>query len=167
MLTSALETQLNQHLNLEFASAHLYLSMSAYFDSEDLPGFANWMFVQYQEEVAHAMKFFRYLNDRGGRVRLCEVPRPQPEWDSAQDAARATLTHERRISGAINGLVAAALEERDYATHNFLQWFVSEQVEEEASAAEIVAKLAMLGESRQGLYLLDRELAGRRADAEA
>lgn len=164
MLSNELEQHLNDHLNLEFASAHLYLSMSAYLQNQNLPGYAHWMYLQYQEEVQHAMKLFNYINDRGGRVRLDEVPAPAQDWESILHLAQATLKHEQMISGAINQLVAKAMELHDFATHNFLQWFVSEQVEEEASAADIVAKLELLAGSKQGLYLLDRELSDRQAE---
>lgn len=165
MLTSKIEQQLNDHLNLEFASAHLYLSMSAYFESQNLSGFAQWMFAQYQEEIAHTMKFFKYINDREGRVVLSEVPRPAHQWEGPLHVFRATLEHERQISQAINNLVGSALSENDFATHSFLQWFVNEQVEEEATAGGIVGKLELLGESRQGLYLMDQELGQRTVEA--
>ncbi|MCL6414667.1 ferritin [Aestuariirhabdus sp. Z084] len=166
MLSPAIEQKLNDHLNLEFASAHLYLSMSAYFESQNLSGLARWMFVQYQEEIGHTMKFFKFINDRDGRVELSDVPKPEHQWEGPLDVFKSTLSHERMISNAINGLVRSALEANDYATHSFLQWFVNEQVEEEATAAGILGKLELLGDSRQGLYLLDQELGQRSVTAE-
>ena len=161
MLKPNIEKRLNDHLNLEFASAHLYLSMSAYFESLNLSGCAHWMFVQYREEMAHTMKFFKYINDREGRVVLAGIPKPDHEWRDARDVFSATLVHEQSVSEAINSLVGAALQETDFATQSFLQWFVTEQVEEEANASAILAKLDLLGDSRQGLYLLDQELGSR------
>lgn len=167
MLSATIEKRLNDHLNLEFSSAHFYLSMSAYFESTNLSGFAHWMFEQYQEEIAHTMKFFKYINDRDARVILSDIPKPDHTWESPLDVFRATLEHEKMISAAINDLVGVSLAENDFATHSFLQWFINEQVEEEAIASSIVGKLELLGDSRQGLYLMDQELAQRAAAAPA
>ena len=125
------------------------------------------MFIQYQEEMAHTMKFFKFINDREGRVILAEIPKPDHEWQDPRDVFRATLVHERGISEAINALVAAAMQENDFATQSFLQWFVTEQVEEEANASSILSKLKLLGDSNQGLYLLDQELGSRQPPAAA
>lgn len=161
MMNKNIAQRLNSHLNREFASAHLYLSMSAYFERDNFSGFAHWMFVQYQEEIAHTMKFFKYINDRDGEVILSEVPKPESQWGDTEGVFQATLAHEQKISAEINGLVSAALDENDFATHSFLQWFVNEQVEEEATVSSILSKINLLGDSRQGLYLLDQELNQR------
>ena len=161
MLKKNIEKCLNDHLNLEFGSAHLYLSMSAFLESINFSGCAHWMLVQYHEEMAHTMKFFKYINDREGRVILDQIPKPDHDWQDLRDVFSATLAHEQGISEAINTLVGIAMEENDWATQSLLQWFVSEQVEEEANASSILGKLDMLGDSRQGLYLLDQELGSR------
>ena len=163
MINKKIETAINEQINEELYSAYLYLSMSGYFDSEDLPGFAQWMYAQYQEEVEHAMRFYRYLQDRGGRVHLHAIKEPQHAWDSPLEAFEAALEHEKYITGCINDLVDLAESEHDRATFNMLQWYVDEQVEEEASVEEIVAKLEMVGDSGNGLLMLDRELGQRQA----
>jgi len=156
-----MQEALNKQLNAEIYSAYLYLSMSAYFQSVNLDGFANWMRVQWQEELAHAMKFYDYVNERGGRVILRPVEAPPSEWDSALAVFEDTYRHEQKVTGMINKLVDLAVEARDHATNNFLQWFVSEQVEEEASADEVVQKLKLVGDDPSGLFMIDRELAQR------
>ncbi len=161
MLKENIEKALNNQLNAEIYSAYLYLSMAAYFESISLKGFANWMKVQYQEEMAHAMKFYDYINDRGGRVLLQAIEAPPTHWDSPLAAFEATYKHEQKVTGLINKLVELAMSEHDHATNIFLQWFVTEQVEEEDSANEIVEKLKLMGDARGGLFMLDRELGQR------
>ncbi len=161
MLTERMEEALNQQVNAEMYSSYLYLSMSAYFESINLKGFANWMKVQAQEELLHAMKIYDFINERGGRVKLTAIDAPPTEWDSPLAAFEAVYEHECKVSGLINDLVNLALEEKDHASHIFLQWFVTEQVEEEASADEIVQKLKLMGDARGGLFMLDRELGQR------
>ncbi len=161
MLKENIEKALNNQLNAEIYSAYLYLSMSAYFESISLKGFANWMKVQYQEEMAHAMKFYDYINERGGRVILQAIEAPPTQWDSPLAVFEATYEHEQKVTGLINDLVELAISEHDHATNIFLQWFVSEQVEEEDSANELVEKLKLMGDARGGLFMLDRELAQR------
>ena len=161
MLDEKLEKALNDQLNAEFYSAYLYLSMAAYFRSINLSGFANWMEVQYQEEVAHAMKFYNYINERGGRVQLGTIQAPPTQWDSPLAVFEAALEHEQKVTGLINDLVELAIQEHDHATNIFLQWFVTEQVEEEDSASEVVEKLKLMGDARGGLFMLDRELGQR------
>ena len=156
-----MQEALNKQLNAEVYSAYLYLSMSAYFQSVNLSGFANWMRVQWQEELAHGLKFYDYVNERGGRVILQAVEAPPSEWDSALAAFQDTYRHEQKVTGMINKLVDLAVEARDHATNNFLQWFVSEQVEEEASADEVLQKLKLVGDDASGLFMIDRELAQR------
>jgi ferritin len=151
----------NKHLNAELFSAYLYLSMSAYFDAENFPGMANWMRIQAQEEMGHAMKFFDFINDRDGRVLLAAVDCPKTEWPSPVDAFDEALAHEKMITGLINDLVDIAVQTKDHASNTFLQWFVSEQVEEEATAKAIVDKLKMIGDNPVALFMIDEEL-GRR-----
>lgn len=161
MLDKEMEEALNQQLNAEMYSAYLYLSMAAYFESKNLSGFANWMTVQFHEEQTHAMKFYRYINERGGRVRLKPIDGPPTDWESPLDAFEYTLKHEQKVTGLINDLVDLAIKKRDHATISFLEWFVDEQVEEEANASAIVEKLRMAGDGSGALFMLDRELAQR------
>jgi ferritin len=161
MLSKKMENALNKQLNAELYSSYLYLSMSAYFESLDLGGFANWMRVQAQEELTHAMKFFDFISERDGRVLLQPVKGPPAEWDSPRAAFEDTYRHEQSVTGMINKLVDLAIQGSDHATHNFLQWFVSEQVEEESSVNEVVQKLKLVGDDATGLFLIDRELAQR------
>jgi len=151
----------NQQLNAELYSAYLYLSMAAYFQSVNLPGFANWMRVQEQEERVHALMFYDYIIARSGRVTLRAIDAPPTEWTSPLDVFESAYKHEQMVTGRINDLVNLALDERDHAAHMFLQWFVNEQVEEEENANNIVQQLKLMGESGNSLYLLDRELAQR------
>jgi ferritin len=157
-----LEAGLNKQINEEMFSSYLYLSMAAYFESVNLPGFANWMRVQTQEENLHAMMFFDYVNERNGRVLLTKIETPKTEWKSALDAFTEAYNHEKHISKRIRALVKQARELDDDSTDNFLQWFVAEQVEEENSTYTIVQQLKLIGDDRAGLFLIDRELAARR-----
>ena len=161
MINDKMRDALTGQINAELYSSYLYLSMSAYFASIDHGGFANWMRVQAQEELFHAMKLYDYVNERGGRIILKGIDAPQTEWDSPRAAFEHVYQHEQKVTGLINDLVNLAIEEKDHATNNFLQWFVTEQVEEEASANEILQKLNMVGEEGGGLLMLDRELALR------
>ena len=161
MLNSKIQDAFNGQLNAETFSSYLYLSMSAYFDSQNLAGMSSWMRVQAQEELTHAVKFYDYINERGGRVVLKAVDAPETEWDSPLAAFEHVYAHEQKVTGLINDLVDLALAERDHATHIFLQWFVSEQVEEEDSANEVVQKIKLMGDASGGLFMLDRELGQR------
>ena len=161
MLSERMMKALNKQLNAELYSAYLYLSMAAYFESKNLKGFANWMRVQAQEELMHAMKFFDYINERGGRVYLEAIEKPPTEWKSPLDVFEATYEHEVKVTSMINDLVNMSMEEKDHATYNMLQWFVAEQVEEEASADEIRQQLRMIKEDGRGIMMLDRELKQR------
>ena len=152
---------LNEQINEEMYSSYLYLSMSACFEDIGLNGFANWMRVQAQEELAHAMKFFDFINERGGRVDLKAIAEPKKEWATALEAVEETLEHEKHISGCINKLVDIAIEEKDHAANNFLQWFVAEQVEEEASADELLNQVKMTEGKGPGLFMIDKELKTR------
>lgn len=161
MLSKKMLEALNKQLNAEYASGYLYLSMAAYFEAATLKGFANWMRLQAKEEEEHAMKFFDYINDRGGRVTLLPIPAPPKDYSSVLAVMEETLKHEQKVTSLIHALVNQAIEEKDHATHIFLHWFVDEQVEEEAHASEIVEKLKMIRESAGGLLMLDKELGKR------
>ncbi len=161
MLNKKIEEALNAQLNAELYSSYLYLSMAAYFQSINLNGFANWMRVQAQEELVHGMKFYDFIHERGGRVILKEIEKPPSEWDSPLSAFEHTYQHEQKVTNLINNLVNLALEEKDHATNIFLQWFVTEQVEEEASAQEVVQKIKLVNKSPGGLFMIDRELGQR------
>ncbi|HNX07265.1 MAG TPA: ferritin [Bacteroidales bacterium] len=161
MLSKKMEKALNDQINAEFFSAFLYLSMSAYFTRKNLPGFANWLKIQYQEESAHAMLFFNYLNERGGKAELKAIEKPDLEWKDSIKVFEEVLKHEQKVTALINNLVNIAIQEKDHATNNKLQWFVAEQVEEEANASEILEQLKIVEGKGQGLLLLDRELKTR------
>jgi ferritin len=156
-----MQEALNRHANAEFYSSYLYLSMSAYFQSVNLAGFAHWMRVQAREELAHGMKFFDHVIERGGRAALQPVEAPPARWDSPLAAFEDAYRHEQKVTGLINQLVDEAVQTRDHATNNFLQWFVSEQVEEEASVDAIVQRLKLVGDAPGGLFMIDHELAER------
>ncbi len=161
MLSNKMEEQLNKQVNAEMYSAYLYLAMSAYFEDRNLSGFANWMYVQAQEEMTHAMKIYRYINDRGGRVNLEAIDAPPKEWDNEIQVAKQVYEHEQKVTKMIHDLVDLARNEKDHGTDNMLQWFVSEQVEEEANADELLQQLKFIEGKGQGLLMLDRELAKR------
>ncbi len=161
MLTEKLETALNRQLNAELYSAYLYLSMSAYFKSGNLEGFAHWMYIQAQEELMHAMKFYAFIQQRGGRVTLEAIAAPHTQWASPEAVFENVLAHEQKVTGLIHQLVETAQSENDHATGIFLQWFVTEQVEEEESANAVLQKLRFLEGARGGLFLVDREMGQR------
>lgn len=152
---------INEQINAELYSAYLYRSMSADLESKGLPGFANWMKVQAQEEDFHAMKFFDYLNERGGRVILKDIKAPKTQWASPLEIFQEAYNHEILVTSLINKMMDVAIEEKDYASQQMLQWFVEEQVEEEASAEEIVNKLKLIGDGGSGLFHMDKDMAGR------
>jgi ferritin len=161
MLSDRIQKALNGQMNAEIYSSYLYLSMNAYFRSASLDGFANWMFAQAQEELMHGMKFYEFINQRGGRVTLAAIEAPPTEWDGPVAVFEDTLKHEQKVTGLINDLVEVALEERDHATQIFLQWFVTEQVEEEENVGNVLEQLKLLGNAKGGLFMMDRELAKR------
>jgi ferritin len=163
MLSDRIQKALNGQLNAEIYSAYLYLSMNAYFKSASLDGFANWMHAQGQEELLHAMKFYDFIHQRGGRVLLTAIDTPPTDWDSPLAVFEDTLQHEQKVTGFINELVEIAMEEHDHATQIFLHWFVTEQVEEEESVGRVLEQLKLLGDARQGLFMMDREMASRQA----
>jgi len=161
MIDRKMQNALNEQINAELYSAYLYLSMETYFETVNLPGFANWMRIQFQEEQVHAMKIYDFVHERGGRVILNAIDKPPAEWDSPQAVFEATLKHEQKVTGLINELVYLAREIKDNASEIFLQWFVSEQVEEEKSADEILQKLKLTADAPGQLYMLDKELGQR------
>lgn len=156
-----IEDALNEQINKEFFSAYLYLSMSAYLEGESLPGAARWMEIQAKEEAEHAMKIYTHIHERGGRVYLKSLDGPEQTWKSPLSAFEDALKHEVFITESIHNLVTLATEEKDYATLNMLQWFVSEQVEEEANARENVEMFKRVEDHPQGLFMVDRALAQR------
>lgn len=152
---------LNEQIANEQFAAQLYLSMSAWFADKDLDGIANYFRVQSKEELFHADKIFDYLNDIGGRIILSEIPKPPYEFASEEDIFLKALEHERLVTKSIFRIVKAANDESDFATTAFLQWFINEQVEEEASASQYVSKIKMVKDNPSALYLFDQELAQR------
>jgi ferritin len=156
-----MQNAINEQIKDELYSAYLYLSMAAYFEAASLPGFASWMRMQSQEEVDHAMKFFDFVNERGGRVELQAIEQPTVEFESPLAVFEATYEHEQKVTGLIHNLYALAVEEKDYAAQVMLHWFIDEQVEEEATASQIVDLLERIGDKDQGLIMLDRELGQR------
>lgn len=161
MLSDKMLKELNDQITREFHSAYLYMAMSAYCESENLPGFANWMRLQAQEESCHALIFFNYVCERGGKVVLGEIKAPPATFKSILDVFEKTLAHEQYITASINDLMGLALKEFDHATRVMLQWFVTEQVEEEANAGQILARLQRLKGSGNGLLMMDRTLGSR------
>ena len=162
MLSKKIENAINKQINAELWSAYLYLSMSAQFESINFGGFANWMRVQAQEELGHAMKFYHHVIERRGRVTVTAIAAPSISWKSPLNAFEDAFKHEQKVTGMINDLANMAAGEKDHATANMLQWFIDEQVEEELSTDAIVQKLKMIGTNTGGLYMLDRELAQRK-----
>lgn len=163
MLSQRLLDALNDQLNAEYYSSYLYLAMAAHSEAVNLPGFANWFRQQSREELIHAMKFFHYIASRGARVKLAAIKEPPAEWESPKALFEATLAHEQHVTARINHLVELAAAEKDHATVAFLQWFINEQVEEEAATDAILQKIGMIGDSSAGLMFLDSQLGQRRA----
>jgi ferritin len=161
MISKKMEEALNGQLNAELYSAYLYLSMVAYFESANLPGFANWMRVQTQEEQFHAMKFYDYIIERGGRVILRQIDAPPSDWDSPFASFKATLEHEQKVTGLVNELVYLASDEKDNASEVFLQWFVKEQVEEEDNVGKVLGQLKLIKDSPEALFMMDKEMGQR------
>ncbi|MFH1728923.1 MAG: ferritin [Pseudomonadota bacterium] len=160
-MNDKMEKALNEQINKEYFSSYLYLSMSAYFDSIGLKGFAKWMKAQAAEEKFHGDKFFNYIGARGGRVRLEAIETPQIEWSSPLNAFQHTLEHEQYVTKRINDLARLSRDENDFATESFLKWFIDEQVEEEESANEIIDKLRLFGDKGEAVFVLDKDLGQR------
>jgi ferritin len=161
MLDEKIERGINDKINAELYSAYLYYSMAAYFEGLSLKGFSHWLRVQGLEEMTHVQKFFAYLNDRGGRVLLLPIEAPPSKWESPLAVFEEVYAHEVKVTGLINKLMDLVLAARDHASSSFLQWFVSEQVEEEASADEVLQKLKLVDKPEGGLFLLDQEMDKR------
>ncbi|MBW8065371.1 MAG: ferritin [Nitrospira sp.] len=165
MLSKKLQDALNEHIKNEFYSAYVYLSMSAHLAALHLPGLARWMRLQSQEEMSHAMKLFDFVLERGGRVVLKAIEQPPGQLQSALDVFQQALKYEQKVTDMIHRLYELAVKENDYATQVMLQWFITEQVEEEGAAGEIVEQLKMIGKEPTALFMLDRQLGGRGADS--
>lgn len=161
VMKERIENALNEQLNWELFSSYLYLSMAAHFHSKGLSGFAKWMRVQALEELTHAAKFFDFILERGGAVHLDRIEKPPSHWESPLMVFQEALGHEEKVTERINRLVELAREEKDHATEIFLQWFVTEQVEEEASALDVIQKLKLVGDHPGGLFSLNQELGQR------
>lgn len=161
MINKQMEKALNEQVNREMYSAYLYMAMSAYSTRNGLKGFANWFMVQYHEEMVHAMKIFEYITRQGGAVRLSAINEPSTDFNGPLDMFKRTLEHEKFITKSINDLVNLAVEQKDHATNIFLQWYITEQIEEEDNDNDIISKLEMIGDSKDGIFMLDKELAAR------
>ncbi|MDZ7392028.1 MAG: ferritin [candidate division KSB1 bacterium] len=161
MVSKKMEEALNRQVNREMYSAYLYLSMAAFSEHIGLKGFAHWFEAQAKEEMGHAMRFYRYVFDQGAKVTLEAIEKPPADFGSAQAMFEKTLEHEKAVTKMITDLMELAVAEKDHATQVFLHWFISEQVEEEAHAAEILGKLKFVGEHPNGLFMIDRELGAR------
>lgn len=165
MFSQKLQDAIGEQVNAEMYSAYIYLSMSAYFQGQNLPGFAHWMRLQYEEEMMHALKLFDYVADRGGQVALKAIAAPPAGFGSPLEIFEKALAHEQKVTGLIHNLYKLALDEADYPTQMLLQWYVDEQVEEEKNASEAVANLQRIGDFGPGLLMLDREMGARGAGA--
>jgi len=161
MISKKMQDALNNQLNAELFSSYLYLAMAAHFENTNMKGFANWMNKQSAEEYEHAMKFYTYINNVGAKVELKAIEKPKSKWTSPKQAFEEALAHEKKITKMINNLADMALVEKDHATNIFLHWFVTEQVEEVASVEDIVNKFELIGDNKNGLFILDRELGSR------
>ena len=164
MISEKMEKALNEQVNKEMYSAYLYMSMSAHSDAIGLKGFANWFMVQYHEEMMHAMKIYEYIQRQGGKVKIAAIEKPPSEFESPLDMFEKTLVHEKFVTKSINDRVDLAIAEKDHATHIFLQWYVTEQIEEEENDNDIIAKLKLVGlgeGGKNGLFMIDKELGAR------
>ena len=161
MLSSNLYKAINKQVNAELWSAYLYLSMSMDCEAKGYKGIANWFYVQFQEEQAHARILMNYLNSREAKVELLPIAEVRTSWDSVLDMFKQTLEHEKLVTGMINNLAALANADHDYASINRIIWFIDEQVEEEESAREMIAAFEAVEGNKYGMYMLDKELAAR------
>jgi ferritin len=163
-ISKTMQDAINEQIKNELYSSYLYLAMSAHFEAVNLPGFANWMRIQTGEEKDHALRFYQYVLDRGGRVELKPIDQPPVEWKSPHEAFEQVLEHEQKVTSLINNLYAQAVKENDYATQVMLQWFLTEQVEEEKNASLILEQIKMIEARGTALYVLDHQLSKREAD---
>ena len=165
MLSKTVHKVLNDQITHEFYASYFYLSMAAYFETQNLPGFARWMEAQSEEERKHAMKFYNYINDRNDSVELQAIAQPPSEFQSPLDVFEQVFKHEQKVTALIHKIYETALKENDYATQAMLHWFINEQVEEEKSARQIIERLKMTGGESSALLMLDHELGARGANA--
>jgi ferritin len=165
MISEKILNALNEQINEELFSAYLYMAMSAYLKSINLNGSAKWMEMQVQEELLHAKKMYDFVYDRGGQVVFKQIAKPKGNWNSLLNVFEEAYAHEQHITKKINNLFKLSIEENDYATNSFLQWFITEQVEEEANVDEIVQQLKLIGDNKSALFMFDRELGGRNLPA--
>ena len=161
MIGKKMQEAINSQVNAELYSAYLYLQMAAYFKNKNMPGFSNWMTVQTQEEMMHAMKFYNYVLARGGEIKLVTIDGPPVQFKSALEIFEMAYAHEQKVTGLINNMMDMAFAEKDHAASMFLQWFINEQVEEEANASAIVDQLKLAQDSAGAILLLDREMGTR------
>ena len=161
LLNEKIQAALNEQIKDELFAAYLYLAMTGYFKDMNLDGFAHWFDLQRQEEISHGLKIFEYVYDRGGRVELMALAQPPKSFGSHVDVAQQAFDHERAVTEKINDLYELALNEKDYQTQSLLQWFISEQIEEEKSALVLVERLKMVGDDAAALFILDREMGAR------
>jgi ferritin len=161
MINKTVEAAINEQIKHEFDSAYLYLSMSAWAEANSLAGAAHWLRAQYGEEQGHAMKFYKYVVEQGGRVMLGGLAQPASEWTSLLDLFQQVLDHEKKVTAWLTKLYEIAVAEKDYATQFLLQWFINEQVEEESGVTKVVDAIKMVGNSGTALYMVDRQLAAR------
>lgn len=160
-MNNNLVDEINKQINKEFYSAYLYLSMSQYLEGKDMTGMAKWMYEQFREEQYHAQKFIQFLNSRGEKVELELIEKPRVEWNNLLDVFEDTLVHEKAVTDSINALTGIAVEVNDFATVNYLQWYINEQVEEEETVSGIIHQLKLIGDNGYGLLMLDKELSAR------
>ncbi|MBT4917335.1 ferritin [Candidatus Peregrinibacteria bacterium] len=166
-MDKAVNDAVNKQIQAEMDSAYLYLAMAAYAEAKDLNGVASWMKIQAQEEMEHAMKFYGYVYQTGGEVELLALPKPKKDFGSILDIFEAALDHEKLITSKINSLYELSMKKKDYAFQSFLKWYIDEQVEEESTAADIIAQIKMIGDSKEGIFMLDKELGSRSAEEES
>ena len=164
MIGKAMQDAMNEQINKELFSSYLYLSMAAYFEEKNLPGFANWMRLQSDEEREHAMKFYDFILETGGKVTLKAIDAPKTEWKSALEVAEEVAAHEAKVTASVYSLYELAQKEKDYPAQMMLQWFITEQVEEEKNAAEIVSNLKLIEERGTAILMLDHRLAKRKGE---
>ena len=161
MISNTMQKAINEQINKELYSSYLYLSMAAYFENKNLPGFAKWMHAQADEEREHGMKFFQYLLDRGGKVELKAIAAPATDWKTNLDVFKQVQEHEAAVTASIYALYELALNEKDYPSQAMLQWFITEQVEEEKNAADIVQQLELIDARGTAVLMLDHQLGKR------
>ncbi len=161
MIDQKVQNAMNEQIKNELFSAYLYLSMAAYFEEKNLAGFAHWMRVQSREEQEHALKFYDFIHDRGGKVTLMAIEQPKTGWKSALDAFNDAYAHEQLVTGMVNKIYETALQEKDYPAQIMLQWFINEQVEEEKNASQIVEQLKLIEERGTAVLMLDHQLSKR------